>query len=523
MPRELISPDVTAHHDSNRPPVDKNSRAHLMQETLRTKLSAKSPGERADIYHQATERAEEQGLVLRPYEEGQVVQQKLPFTTVPAFMDKETMDGHAQDVQQVYEAMLKVEDLALSGTESGNEVLSTITKGMDEDQVEMLHRAKGRLPQSARNRNSRADTFIQGDEMDIFEVNNVNPEGFTMHKGLAEVGLEVLDNAGIDLQDASFRDIAAQRHTTAAHQGFAMLQREFTSRPGNEGKQVQRIGIVYEHGAPTDGEEDIAFINRSEMPTLSKFFKEQGGGKIEVYTGDPTEVAAEDGKMSIGDKEIDVLWRNAVDIPKALHNPDARGFVEVISHPGKYPVLNDESSQIIGSKATLSLLFDKRVRDEIGMTPEEAAAVERSVPFSFIPDENVLLINGQEKMTAEEYLMKYRNNFVLKPTSGTHGIGVVFGPNGGQAWDEAVHEAVESGTFLAQRYIPYERIHVPVLELGPDGTLDHSTYLRDTNIHKIGPRTTGSSISRIVPPDPDGKLKILNVAAGGGLQATFLA
>lgn len=523
MIRELISPDVTAHHDATRPTADMRSRAHLLQEDVRHRLQKKSHSERSDIYHRASERAIMNGLELQPLKDGKPVYEDLPFTRVPAFLDRETMQDHARDVQHVYNALLKIEDLALSGTELGNEVLATVTKGMDDDQVEMLHKARGRRPQTARNRNSRADAFIKADEMDIIEINNINPEGLTMHRALTEVGLGVLNDTGLNLADSWYYDLEAQRFQTAAHQGLSMLQREFASRPGNEGKPLKRIGIVYEHGQPKEGEEDIALINRSEMSSLSRFFRARSRHGIEVFNGDPTDIETANNRMRLGGEDIDIMWRNAVDIPKAVHNPEAAGFIDVISHPETYPLLNDETSQIIGSKATLSLLFDKRVRKEIGMTKEEEAAVERSVPFSFIPDADVRLTNGAESMTARDYLMKYRKYFVLKPTSGTHGNEVVFGPNGGQAWDDAVERAVDSGMYLAQRYIPYERIHVPVLELGPDGTLDHETYMRDTNLHKIGPEVSGTSISRIVPLDPDGKLKILNVAGGGGLQTTFLA
>ena len=75
---------------------------------------------------------------------------------------------------------------------------------------------------------------------------------------------------------------------------------------------------------------------------------------------------------------------------------------------------------------------------------------------------------------------------------------------------------------VAQQYIPYQHISYPTLVIEPDGSIHREEYYMDTNMHVIGGGATGTNICRASPVSRfEGKLGVLNVAAGGGLRPSF--
>lgn len=484
------------------------TRAEIFDQTIRARLEGMSPNQRVNLANHTKEKAYGRGLFIKePAEDGNSEKNKaIPFDPIPKLFDRDKMEMYARDVTAVYGAMARIEDFALAGeTNLGREIFSTIINGMSSEETELTNRAKSRPSHTARRRNARADAFVSADGMSIIEVNNVNPEGILYHHVLTASAKDFLDEVGLDHPDLD------HRFQSAAQQVHKMLRDEYADR--TEGEIPGKIGFVYEQ------EKDDAIVNRAELPLLSALYSSQFVPSFEVVHGDPKDVEASNGKMTVKGEEVDMIWRNAIDVPAVFRG--APGMVEVMSHPERYPQLNDATSALIGSKVMLSYLHDERVQTAIGMTDAEKAAVLRTVPFTFIPGEDVFLgVNGQ-RMSSKEYLTRFQEYFVLKPGSGTHGEDIHFGANSNNGWSSAVEEAVASGTFVAQRFVSYKDSTENVLRINDEGDLIEEPFVRDINLHHINGKAVGTTISRIVPaPSESEEITPLNIAGGGGFQAT---
>lgn len=175
----------------------------------------------------------------------------------------------------------------------------------------------------------------------------------------------------------------------------------------------------------------------------------------------------------------------------------------------------------MGNKNTLATLYDPKIRMLAGITDEEIAAIEETIPFSFNPGEpNMLIEDITGKYAPAAYLKKHREQFILKPGAGTHAEGLTFGINN-EGWDEAVDKAVQTGGYIAQQFVPYEQATTTITTINADGELVTLPFVRDVNMHCIGGRSPGTFLCRAVPTDR-AKIKPLNVATGGGLQPTFV-
>lgn len=471
------------------------SKATLLERDVNQRLGEMSKGDRADLYTLTVGNAQVKGLML--------LDAPIPMIPVPIFFDREKTADKANKIEKVHNALIKIEELAFSENPVGKQILQTVTEGMSTPEKELLLRTETPLPSTIRRRNTRFDTFYNTDtnDMAIIEANTTNPEGMLYHLILQETGRDFMQALGYDPKEFD------QTKDSAAHQVIRMFQEEYEER---KGEPLKTLGVVYE---PTD---EASVVNQSEIPRLKEFFQ---SFSIDLHIGAPTEVETEDDQVVINGEPVDAIWRNAVDLEKALKN--APGFIDVLAHPSTYVVLNDDRGRFMGSKHLLAELHDPKVQKAAGFTDEEIAAIKEIVPFTFNPaDVEALEGPGGETLTAKEYLMQFRKEFILKPSSGTHGEELNFGVNN-KDWEKTVDTAITQGGFVAQRYIPYNSITRPITSITAEGDLVTANYVQDTNIHVIGGKALGTSICR-ASLATKGEIKVLNVAAGGGLQPSLL-
>jgi hypothetical protein len=174
----------------------------------------------------------------------------------------------------------------------------------------------------------------------------------------------------------------------------------------------------------------------------------------------------------------------------------------------------------MGSKKTLAYLHDPKLQEQAGITPDERGAIRACVPFGFQPSKNTGVIYKDTSYSAEDFLRKYREYFVLKPATGTHGgKGVYFGANADN-WDEAIRLALDTGNYLAQHYVPYESATTTVTSMTPDGDLTTVDFVQDTNLHLVNGSASGTTICRLAPKS-HGPLTVMNISSGGGLRPSY--
>jgi hypothetical protein len=492
-------------------PIISESRADIIQRSVESGVEKMSRQQRQELVGTMESYATSNGLTVEDT--------PIPLIHVPIFQDKDSINIQSADITRVNNALLKIENLAFSDKPLGKELLRDVSQGMFPEGSALMLGAKNVNIQTAMNRNIRFDTFrtIQG-QMWMIEANTVAPEGIHYHDILINSSQKFLNQLAIDIPE-----VGNQTYQTASHSVFNMLLTEYIQR---KNKLPNTLGIIFEN----EGEDNV--INRTELPYLATSFEQyarQNGFSLEVLLGRPTEIAACNGMIELNGKKVDILWRNNLDPEgyfKKYNNggrEEVSGIFEVIQNPNIYPIVNDERARFAGYKETMAYLHNPILQQAAGLLDDEIQAIHNIVPFTFDPsDETIIELRGKQ-FSSKEILMNYAEHFVLKPKVGTHGQGVVFGANKDEKeWGDAVNDAINGGHMIAQQYIPYSQIKYNTLVISKDGTIHYEDYYMDTNMHVIGGSAKGSSICRSSPVSRFGnQLGVLNVAAGGGLRASF--
>jgi len=485
LPTKVVHPRFHPNGRSERPWI-RLTRASSLQHEVAHSLRRKSRAQLADLYEETVGFVHRSGLVVDGAE--------IPYLPVPTFLDRESVARKTALMTSVFRALLRIEELALSGEPEGADLLAGVVDDMPEVERTLLLRARRRGAATAARRHTRFDTFYNPltDEMSLIEVNATTPEAVFYHHLVLEAAARFARKLGIELPEPG---------GSALHQVVRLLQDEFAARNGRE--RLKSIGAIYDQA----GEGSKTHL--AEFPRIKELVESSPYG-ITVEIGAPGDLDVHDGRMYLRGRAVDAIWRNAVDLRSAAL--DAPGFIEVVSNPDRFVVVNDETARFMGNKKTLAYLQDERVQERAGMTPTEVAAIGEIVPFCFTPTwDTVVTADGTER-SAEEFLMRYRDLLVLKPLIGKHGHGIHFGANA-SGWGEVVARALETGSYLAQRYVPYTTITTPAVTITPSGEVETREVYQDTNFHLLNGTARGTAICRAAPRT-EGPLDVLNVSAG---------
>jgi hypothetical protein len=460
--------------------------ASSLQREVALRLQKKSKAELAALYDETAGFAYRRGLVMGGAE--------IPFIPVPTFLDKESIRHKMDLIMSVFRALLKLEEFALSDQPAGADLLANVVNDMSDVERTMLIRARRRTSASAIRRHTRFDTFYNPltDDMSLIEVNSTTPEGVYYHHVMLEATVNFARTLQVDPPDPN---------GSALHQVIRMFQDEYAARNGRD--RLKSIGAIY------DREGESTKTHAAEFPRIKELIDSSPYG-ITVEIGVPADLDVHDGKMYLHGKVVDAIWRNAVDLRMAAL--EAPGFIEVASNPDRFVVVNDETARFMGNKKTLAHLQDRRLQQLAAMTPSEVGAIEAIVPFCFNPTADTVITAEGQDHTAEEFLMKYQDLFVLKPLIGKHGHGIHFGANR-SGWAEVVARALETGSYLAQRFVPYTIITMPVTTITPSGDLEQQEFYQDTNFQVVNGSATGTALCRAAPRTDDA-IDVLNVSAG---------
>ena len=250
----------------------------------------------------------------------------------------------------------------------------------------------------------------------------------------------------------------------------------------------------------------LAILDWRDVPTYSEFrlflqyFESQG---IQTIIADPRDMEYRNGKLYAGDFQVDLIYKRVL-----ITELVTRGGMD---HPVIRAVLdravcmvNPFRCKILYKKTSLAVLSDER--NQGLFSDDQARAIDRHIPWTRTVEERHTLHDGKP-IDLVPYILKYKDNFVLKPSDEYGGKGITLGWLADDVeWAKAVQVAIDNPTIVQERVeIPWEPYPSLV-----DGRVQVVNRMLDTAPFAFYGAYMDGCLTRL-GTDP-----LLNVTAGGG-------
>lgn len=276
----------------------------------------------------------------------------------------------------------------------------------------------------------------------------------------------------------------------------------------------------HEMGLAPDARPSVAFAEwpshlagmEPYMNALARRWEDHG---LDVYPCHVGQLERRDGKLWLGDRPIDVVYRQFMvdnlieDGADALMEP-LLGALE----NGEVRMFTSLESELYGSKASLAMLSDRAHRHVF--SEEELDVIDRLLPWtSSVTSEHVILEDDTECSLLDHAIANQRE-LVLKPNLLHGGRGVVPGWSSkvtARAWRELLLDAL-GGPYVLQR-----RIHA-VPESFPDSDGGYRPWVVNWGVVMMA-SGYGGLLTRCAPVD--GTIEVLNLDRGARIGVGFHA
>jgi len=328
---------------------------------------------------------------------------------------------------------------------------------------------------------SRLDAFFLADGVRFTEYNAETPAGPAYNDALTAVfyGLPVMREF---LRSYDVRPLPAR------HGVLHVLLDAFRQWSGRT--EPPRIAILDWREVPT----------RSEFLLFQEYFQSQG---LQCVLADPREVEYRQGKLWAGDLHVTLIYKRVLlselVAREGLDTPALRAVRERSAC-----MVNPAQCKLLHKKTSLAVLSDERNRSLF--SAEDQRAIDGYIPWTRRVEERRSMFRGRP-IDLVPFILKNRENLVLKPSDDYGGAGIALGwevePT---AWERAVQRA------LAEPYVVQERLILP-FEPFPsmvEGQLQVRDRMLDTAPFVAYGEYADGCLTRL----SSGAL--LNVTAGGG-------
>lgn len=250
----------------------------------------------------------------------------------------------------------------------------------------------------------------------------------------------------------------------------------------------------------------IAILDWAEVPTRSEFelflqyFQSQGFAARII---DPREVEYKNGRLIHEDFHINIIYKRVL-ITELIERLGMNQPVVNAVKDRAVTMVNPFRCKILYKKLSLAVLSDEQ---NAGMFNEaETRAIQAHVPWTRRVEERKTVYGGLP-VDLIPFILKYKEQLVLKPNDDYGGRGIVLGwQTNASGWEKAVEEAMKSP------YVVQERVVIPS-EPYPsivDGRLQIYDRMLDTAPFIFHGDYVDGVLTRL-STDP-----LLNVSAGGG-------
>jgi uncharacterized circularly permuted ATP-grasp superfamily protein len=331
---------------------------------------------------------------------------------------------------------------------------------------------------------ARFDGFLTGDTLQLIELNAESPAGVAYADLLARVYLKT----------------APMTRFQADYQVIPPFGRETLLRSLLEtyydwgGTGLPRIAIVDWEGLPT----------ATEFELFQEFFAAAG---LSALIADPRQLEYDQRGLSCGGAPIDLVYRR-VATNELLEKLDQCQALVGAYRDHKVCVVNSFRAKYVHKKMLFAILTDysnARLFDA-----SERAMIERHLPWTRRVAPLRTLYRGRS-VDLPEFILRHREQLVLKPNDEYGGRGVVIGWEvGADEWERRVSAALED-FWVVQERVGGELQRFAIWDSG----LRYQDYLIDLDPFLFAGEV-GGCLARL------GVGATTNVSTGGGLVPTFL-
>ncbi|RMG98065.1 MAG: hypothetical protein D6706_07695 [Chloroflexi bacterium] len=250
----------------------------------------------------------------------------------------------------------------------------------------------------------------------------------------------------------------------------------------------------------------IAILDWREVPTQSEFelfiqyFQSQGYDCLIV---DPRDVEYRNGRLYCGDFHINLIYKRVL-ITELIERGGLDHPVVQAVRDHAVCMVNPFRCKILYKKTSLAVLSDER--NAHLFNEAELTAIHTHIPWTRRVEERKTLYGGLP-VDLVPFILKYKDQLVLKPNDDYGGRGIVLGwQTNTSGWEKAVAEALKTPHIVQERVIiptePYPSI--------VDGRLQIYDRMLDTAPFIFHGDYVDGCLTRL-STDP-----LLNVSAGGG-------
>lgn len=287
---------------------------------------------------------------------------------------------------------------------------------------------------------------------------------------------------------------------------MGQFMRQYAVRPVPTRHSVMHVLLNAYQEWGGDRRPQIAILDWQEVPTQSEFelfeqyFKSQG---LMCHIVDPRHVEYRDGHLYDGDYRIDLIYKRVL-ITELIEQGGLDGPIVQAVRDRAVCMVNPFSCKLLYKKASLAVLSDEHNEDLF--TANELATIRAHIPWTRVVEERKTTYQGLP-VDLVPFLLKYREQFVLKPNDDYGGRGIVLGwQTNASGWEQAVEIALDTP------HVVQERVRIPA-EPYPsmvDGRLQIYNRMLDTAPFVFHGDYVDGCLTRL-STDP-----LLNVSAGGG-------
>ncbi|MBE2200065.1 MAG: hypothetical protein IAE79_15730 [Anaerolinea sp.] len=339
--------------------------------------------------------------------------------------------------------------------------------------------------------------------------------GYTMHTPLTRLdAFFVTSNMELKFTEYNAEVPAASAYNDVLNDVFYGLpvmgdfMRKYVVRPLPTRHSVMHVLLDAYREWGGVAKPNIAILDWREVPTHSEFelftqyFQSQG---LVCRIIDPREVTYENGRLLHNDFHINVIYKRVL-ITELIERTGINSPVVQAVRDHAVCLVNPFQCKLLYKKASLAVLNDEQNMEMFD--EEELRAIRAHIPWTRVVAERHS-IYGNAPIDLLPFILKYREQLVLKPNDDYGGRGIVLGwQTNTSGWEKAVEEALHSDS----PYIVQERVPIPT-EPYPsivDGRLQIYERMLDTAPFIFYGDYVDGCLTRL-STDP-----LLNVSAGGG-------
>ncbi|NQU98180.1 glutathionylspermidine synthase family protein [Candidatus Woesearchaeota archaeon] len=331
---------------------------------------------------------------------------------------------------------------------------------------------------------NRYDLFVYKDRFKVIEINPESPSGMGRTHFIDQIFLKQKP-----FQKEKIVSLPDTREFLL--NGFLSVYKEWG---GKKNKPV--IAIVDLKGVKTI----------SDQIYIQEYFETKGHKTIIC---DPRELKFNKG-LFYNKTKINIVYKRFITTDYLDKPSYFKGLIQALEEK-KVCMINPFASRIIDDKSLLTKL-QAGVFDEI-LTLKEKKLVKEIIPWSMeINNNSIKSYKGGEKAILE-YILKNKNNLVLKPSIAYGGVGVFIGENTAEKeWEKAARRSLREKKWIIQEYLEIPTIEVPIIKKGK--------IIYEEKYINLCPFVINKKVAGFVTRISSSK--IINTTQGGGMIPTFI-